>query len=178
MKILEIKIDILYWNIIVFLVAQKVKNLPLVQETGVWSLSWEDHLQKGMATHSSSLTWRIPWAEELGGLQSMGWQRVRFDWATILSLSLKRYLGEFLTHPSIWYLSKAIRVEKSWTQLRDWVPRHKGIWPGLQMLLEAKWIQLSDQNETSGYSRADEMSERMKGTRSHRFLSPERPSQT
>ena len=176
MKILEIKIDILCWNIIASLVAQKIKNLPSVQETQVWSLGWEDPLQKGMATHSSILTWRIPWTEEPGGLQSMGWQRVRHDWAT--TLSLKRYLGEFFTHLSIWYLSKAIRVEKSWTQLRDWAPRQKAIGPGLQMLLEAKQIQLSDQNETSGYSRADEMSEGMKGTRSHRFLSPERPSQT
>ena len=158
--------------------AQQERICLLTKEMWVQSLGWEDPLQKGMATHSSILTWRIPWTEEPGGLQSMGWQRVRHDWATTLSLSLKRYLGEFFTHLSIWYLSKAIRVEKSWTQLRDWAPRQKAIGPGLQMLLEAKQIQLSDQNETSGYSRADEMSEGMKGTRSHRFLSPERPSQT
>ena len=53
------------------LVAQKVKNPPTMQETWVWSLSWEDPQDKGMATHSSVLTWRIPWTEELGGLQSM-----------------------------------------------------------------------------------------------------------
>ena len=46
------------------------------QETRVQSLGWEDALQEGMATHSSVLAWRIPWTEELGGLQSIGSQRV------------------------------------------------------------------------------------------------------
>ena len=61
------------------LVAQMVKNLPVVQETWVQSLGWEDPLEKEMATHSSILAWRIPWTEEPGGLQSMGSQRVRHD---------------------------------------------------------------------------------------------------
>ena len=64
------------------LVAQMVKNLPAMQETRVWSLGWEDILEKEMATHSSILAWRIPWTEEPGGLQSMGLQRVGYDWAT------------------------------------------------------------------------------------------------
>ena len=51
-----------------------VKNLPTVQETQVRSLGWEDPLEKGMATHSSMLAWRIPRTEEPGELQSMGWQ--------------------------------------------------------------------------------------------------------
>ena len=59
--------------------AQTVKNLPVIQETGVESLGGEDPLEKGMATHSSILTWRIPWTEEAGRLQSMGWQRVGHD---------------------------------------------------------------------------------------------------
>ena len=59
------------------LVAQMVKNLPAMQETQVQSLSQEDALEKGMATHSSLLAWRIPWTEEPGGLQSMGPQRVQ-----------------------------------------------------------------------------------------------------
>ena len=63
-------------------VAQMVKNLPAMQETWVWCLGWKDPLGKGMATHSSSLAWRIPWTEEPIGLQSMGSQRVRHDWAT------------------------------------------------------------------------------------------------
>ena len=61
------------------LVAQMVKNVPAMRETWVRSLDWEDPLEEGMATHSSILTWRIPWTEEPGGLQSMGSQRVGHD---------------------------------------------------------------------------------------------------
>ena len=57
------------------LVAEMVKNLLAMQETFVWSLDWEDPLEKGMATYSSTLAWRIPWREEPVGLQSMGSQR-------------------------------------------------------------------------------------------------------
>ena len=63
----------------VSLVAQRAKNLPAKQGTWVWSLGWEDPLEKRMATHSSILVWRIPWTEEPGGLQSMGSQRVRYN---------------------------------------------------------------------------------------------------
>ena len=59
--------------------AQIVKKLPAVQETRVQSLGQEDPLEKGMATLSSILAWRIPWTEEPGGLQSMGWQRIGHD---------------------------------------------------------------------------------------------------
>ena len=62
-----------------FLMAQMVKNPPAVQETRVRSLGQEDLLEKGMATHSSTLAWRIPWTEEPGGLQSRGSQRVGHD---------------------------------------------------------------------------------------------------
>ena len=55
--------------------AQVVKNLLAMQETQFRSLGWEDSLEKGMATHSSILAWRIPWTEELGGRQCMGLQR-------------------------------------------------------------------------------------------------------
>ena len=63
----------------VSLVAKRAKNLPAMQETWIWSLGWEYSLEKGMATHSSILVWRIPWTEEPGGLQSMGSQRVRYN---------------------------------------------------------------------------------------------------
>ena len=56
-----------------------VKNLPAMQETWIQSLGQGDPLEKGMATHSHILTWRIPWTEEQGGLQSMGLQRVGHD---------------------------------------------------------------------------------------------------
>ena len=61
------------------LVAQAVENPPEMQETQVQSLGREDSLEKGMATHSSILAWRILWIEKLGGLQSMGLKRVRHD---------------------------------------------------------------------------------------------------
>ena len=61
------------------LVAQMVKNPPAMQETWVQSLGREDPLEKGMATHSSILTWKIPWTEEPDGLQSKGLQKARHD---------------------------------------------------------------------------------------------------
>ena len=65
-----------------FLVAQMVKNPPAMWETQVWSLGLKDSLEEGMATHSSIPDQKIPWREELGGLQSMRSQSVRHDWAT------------------------------------------------------------------------------------------------
>ena len=56
-----------------------VKNLPVVLETKIQSLGWEDQPEKGMASHSSVLAWKIPWTEEPGGLQSTGLQRVEHD---------------------------------------------------------------------------------------------------
>ena len=61
------------------LVAQMVKCLPAMRETQVQSLSQEDPLEKEMATHSSTLAWKIPWMEEPGRPQSMGSQRVGHD---------------------------------------------------------------------------------------------------
>ena len=61
------------------LVAQMVKRLPAMQETWVCSLGGEDPLEKEMATHSSTLAWKILWMEEPGRLQSMGSQRVRHN---------------------------------------------------------------------------------------------------
>ena len=59
------------------LMAQMVRNLPAMQETWIQSLTWEDPREKGMATLSSILAWRIPWTEEAGQLLSMGLQKVR-----------------------------------------------------------------------------------------------------
>ena len=59
------------------LVAQMANNPPTMWETWVRSLGWKDSLEKGSATHSSILAWRIPWTEEPGRLHSMGLQRVR-----------------------------------------------------------------------------------------------------
>ena len=64
------------------LVVQMVKSLPTMQESWVWSLSWEDPLEKVMATLSSFPAWRIPWTEDLGRLQVIEGRRIRHDWAT------------------------------------------------------------------------------------------------
>jgi len=56
-----------------------VKHLPAMQETWVWSLGREDPLEKEMATHSSTLAWKIPWMDEPGRLQSMGSQRIAYN---------------------------------------------------------------------------------------------------
>ena len=69
----------MFWS---SLMAQLVKNLPAMWETRVWSLGWEDPLQKGTPTHSGFLAWRIPRTVE-----SMGWQRFRHTWATFTLLS-------------------------------------------------------------------------------------------
>ena len=70
-----------------------IKNLPTMQESQemrVRSLGQEDPLEEEMAPHSSILAWKIPWAEESGGLQSMGSQRVRHDSHTLTHSSLSR----------------------------------------------------------------------------------------
>ena len=69
----------LYRNFKASLVAQRLKHLPPMRETQVQSLGRDDPLEKEMATHSSTLAWRIPWTEEPGRLQSMGLQRVGHD---------------------------------------------------------------------------------------------------
>ena len=68
---------------------RQLKNLSTIQETWVWSLGWEDPLQKQMATHCSILAWRIPWTEEPGGLQSRGLQIIRIEWLTLSLMAFK-----------------------------------------------------------------------------------------
>ena len=75
------------------LVAQRVKNLPPMQETWVWSPGQEDPLEEEMATHSSILAWEIPWTEEPGGLQSMELQRVGRDWTMTNTFTFFAWLG-------------------------------------------------------------------------------------
>ena len=86
------------------LVVKMVGNLPAMKETWVWSLCEEDSLEKGIATHSSILAWRIPWTEEPGGLQSVGLQRVRQDWMTFTfrgELYLTMDSREFVVYCSV-----------------------------------------------------------------------------
>ena len=97
--------------------AQTVKNLPEMQETWVWSLGWEDPLEKGMTTHSSILAQRIPLSEELGRLQSMSMQRVGQDWVTFTSVS--RYRNPWNKWHSIPYKIKeaSFFFYKLWAQI-------------------------------------------------------------
>ena len=77
------KLVILSWSLLLpWWHRETGKNLPVMQETQVWSLSWGDPLEKGMATHSSIVAWRIPWTEEPGGQQSKELQGVVHDWVT------------------------------------------------------------------------------------------------
>ena len=66
------------------LVAQMLRGVPVTRETSVQSLGWEDPMEKQMATHSSTLAWKIQWMEEPGQLQSTESQRIRHDWITSL----------------------------------------------------------------------------------------------
>ena len=88
------------------LVAQMVKNLPAMQETKVQSLGQEDLLEKGMATHSSILAWRIPWTEEAGGLQS--WACEESDTTEPLTLSLSDCEHSLKPKPLLTVFSAAI----------------------------------------------------------------------
>ena len=76
------------------LVAQTVKHLPTMWQAQVRSLGWEYPLEKEMATHSSTLAWKMPWTEERGRLQSMGSQRVRRDFTFTFTLGR-------LLHPNV-----------------------------------------------------------------------------
>ena len=88
------------------LVAQTVKNLPAMWDTHVWSLGWEDPLEKRMGPHCSILAWRIPWIEELHGLQSMRLQRVEHDWELTLS-----FFHIFLVLFSLWNFGASAKKE-------------------------------------------------------------------
>ena len=93
--------------------AQWIKNPPAMQETGVRSSGGEDPLEEDRATHSRILAWEIPWTEEPCGLQSMGSQRVRHDWATkhsstAHSACVSRNVNIYFCgpQPDLWHLSK------------------------------------------------------------------------
>ena len=100
-------------------VAQVVKNLPVMQETQVWSLGQEYPMEKGMATHSNILPWRISRTEEPGRPQSMESQRVMTEWLT-LSLSVNTSISQILVSkchsPLKWLWAP---WKNSWFQ--DWV---------------------------------------------------------
>ena len=101
--------------------AQRVKHLPTMWETWVRSLGW-DLLEKEMATHSSTLAWKIPWTEKPGRLQSMGSQRVGHDWVTSLSYRKLYIVQKLHTHIYIYISFCAGSVLKN---LRICLPTRK-----------------------------------------------------
>ena len=93
------------------LVAQRLKHLPAMWETWVQSLGWEDLLENEMATHSSTLAWRIPWMEEPGGLQSIHGVTKSRTW-----------LGESL-------VVKSLQVVTAAMKLKDACSLEEKLWP-------------------------------------------------
>ena len=124
------------------LVAQMVKHLPTMRETWVWSLGREYPLGKEMATHSSTLAWKIPQTEEPGKLQSMGSQRVRHGWVTSLT-HWETVRGREA------YEAGVHEAAKNWTQISDETTGYSlrlKLFPGLQrkdsvFVCIAKWSQ-------------------------------------
>ena len=90
-------------------------------ETWVWSLGWEDPLEKGMANHSRTLAWRIPWTEEPGRLQSMGSQRVRHDLVTFIFFSASYVVdtvgGQWSLYSQSWQYGAIMR--KHWRNVEN-----------------------------------------------------------
>ena len=99
------------------LVTQMVKNLPVIQATWVPSLGWEDPLEKGTATHSNILAWRISWTEGPGRLQSMGLQRVGHDWGTFIHYLIFFFFKAVLMKFHWMYTLQFVHLFISW-----WVP--------------------------------------------------------
>ena len=97
------------------LVAQTVKNLSVMRETWVRSLGWEEPLEKGKATHSSTLAWNIPRTEEPGGLQSVGSQRVGHGWATKLTVQHEGTFMPSSLHPVSLFTLQQIMTQKAQT---------------------------------------------------------------
>ena len=129
-----------------FHVAQLVKNLPAMQGTCVRSLGWEDPLEKGKATHSSILAWRIPWTVE-----SMGLQRVRDDWVTFTFV----FNAALVTIIKILKQPKCLLIDEwrcsIYTQWNSHSHRKNEILPSVTIWMQLEGIMLSDISQTKKY---------------------------
>ena len=118
--------------------AQTVKNPPAMQETQVRSLGRADPLQKGMATHSTVLAWRIPWTEEPGGLCSIGLQRVRHDWIDLACMP-----GVFKSKMAVAIVWKTVRACWILCSVRipysEFLPLTDSPWPPELQTLSARF---------------------------------------
>ena len=152
-------------------VAQTLKRLPAMRETWVRSLGWEYPLEKEMATHSSTLAWRILWTEEPGGLQSMGSQSVGHDWVTSLlhffftEISIRQWWYWHLVFINLWniemnfwaisilYFYSLKRKPRKSCYFRKILPRNRNSWnsfefPFLKLPLGCvAFMQLFDLNQ-------------------------------
>ena len=100
-----------------------------MQETWVWPLVWDHPLEEGMATHSSILAWRIPWTEEPGGLQSIGSQKDRHDWATKHSTVFQLWTHTSITCCSVYHnLKKYFKLDFSFSSANSWSRGEEGVW--------------------------------------------------
>jgi len=139
-------------NLWVSLVAQTVKNLPIMQEIWVWSLGQEDPLEKGMATHSSILAWRIPWTERsLVGYGPWGRRVGHNEW-----LSLTHSIFNVYTNPlgiwvecRLWFAGSSPRAKiPHFWQAPRWC---QCAGPGTTLWVEGcKWQVLNSLRETPG----------------------------
>ena len=134
--------DIFIYSVMASLVAQRLKCLPRMRETWVRSLGWEDPLEKEMASHSSTLAWRIPWREEPGRLQSMGSQRVGHDWVTSLLLSLSSSSTSF-----------GLRQMLIWTEAQLW--KWKWSLSVMSNSLRPPWTVAYQASLATGFSRQE-----------------------
>ena len=138
------------------LVVQMIKNLPVIQETQVWSLGGEDPMEKGMATHSSICAWRIPGTEKPSKLQPMGLQRVRHDWATNTHTHTKRkhvqsaweMMASNITILQIWDAICCCSVTQSYPTLCDPMDCNMPGFPVFHYLLEFAQIHVHWVNDT------------------------------
>ena len=98
------------------------------REMWVWSLGGEDPLEERMATHSSILAWRMPWTEEPGGLQSMGSQRARHDWAcTCMHNSIKSKIPEISLMKDLYKTTRLCWKKSKMTQTNGKISSHSWI---------------------------------------------------
>ena len=121
------------------LVAQKVKNLPAMGETMVWSLGREDLLKKGMATHASTLAWRISWTEEPGRLQYMEWRKgsEATEWLTFLKSAWGLLLVPLTSMPCL-YIYCFYRLKcTSPGHFHGWLPYLLRVFAQIDFLSEA-----------------------------------------
>ena len=121
--------------------AQRVKHLPAIPETWVWSLGREDPLEKEMATHSSTLAWKILWTEKPGRLQSMGSQRIGHNWATSLTHSLSAFRDRVCPglHKNAWYMVPFQKGRSNLECIKRW------------LLVSLMWFLVTDLKQQTSY---------------------------